>query len=314
MLALRRMFFDGASHPELVLIHCQVRVDGSADRDLERSTRVMSPTGEVGRREAVLFLPDPPQGGRLIVRYYFSSVGNGAEWYSPAYEVAVPGADTATDLIPVPEEGGGNLRPAAGRGAFRLLLPLRGAFPGTGTVRYGFGAMRKKPSRDLCRATFPGSLRPPVVEVPEALSVLKNRPMPYFLYHAVGDAGPLVADKINCARLTLGDETGDVLCARLLWGDPSWSAQNLSVMEVRGSVPPDGRASDFFFAPDREAFLRDREEALGLRPPPRKFEAFVFGPDGSVVEYCFQLLLRRPDGSVSAQWRNRDGGNWSVTL
>jgi hypothetical protein len=85
-------------------------------------------------------------------------------------------------------------------------------------------------------------------------------------------------------------------------------------MEVKNFASPEGRAADFFFAPDREAFLRVREEALGMWPPPRTFEAFVFGPEGSVVEYCFQLLLRRPDGPVSAQWRNRDGGNWSVTL
>jgi hypothetical protein len=44
------------------------------------------------------------------------------------------------------------------------------------------------------------------------------------------------------------------------------------------------------------------------------FEAFVYGPEGSVAEYCFQVLARRPDGSASAEWRNRDGGNWTVTL
>lgn len=314
MLALRRVFFDGASHPELVLLHCKVSVDGSPPRDLSRSSLVMSRTAEPGRREAVLFLPDPPRGGRLLARYFFSTVENGAEWFSPSYEVAVPGEDSAGDVTPIPEEGEGNLRPAKGAGMFRLLLPLRGADPQAGTVRYGFGAMRKKPSMDLCRAAFPASLAPPVVEVPEALSVLKNRPMPYFLYHVAADTGTLVADKINCARLTFRDEEGDVLCARLLWGDPSWKAQNLSVMDVKNFASPEGEAPDRFFADDREASLRLRAEALDRRPPPRVFEAFVYGPEGSVAEYCFQVLVRRPDGSVSAEWRNRDGGNWTVTL
>jgi len=314
MLALRRVFFDGASHPELVLLHCRVSGDGTKPEELSRFSVVMSRTGEDGRREAVLFLPDPPQGRRLQLRYFFSTVGNGVEWFSPSYEVGIPGEEPGTDLIPIPEEGEGNLRPAAGRGNFRLLLPLRGKDPAGVPVRYGFGAMRKKPSRDLCRAAIPPGLVPPVAEVPEALSVLKNRPMPYFLYHMVGDGGPLVADKINCARLTFRDEAGDVLCARLLWGDPSWKAQNLSVMEVRNSVSPGAELPNCFFTDDREASLRIRGEALARRPVPRVFETFVFGPEGSAVEYCFQVLVRMPDGSVSAQWRNRDGGNWNVTL
>ncbi len=314
VLALRRVFFDGASHPELVLFHCRVFLDGSPSRELSRSSLVMSRTAEPGLREAFLFLPGPPDGRRLLVRYFFSTVENGGEWFSQAYEVQVPGEDAAGDVTPIPEAGEGNLRAAPGCGTFRLLLPLRGANPADGSVRYGFGAMRKKPSRDLCRAAFPATLSPPVVEVPGALSVLKNRPMPYFLYHVAGDAGNLVADKINCARLTFRDEEGDVLCARLLWGDPSWNAQNLSVMEVRKLASPEGGAADVFFADDREAYLRIRAGALDRQPPPRVFEAFVYGPEGSVVEYCFQVLVRRPDGSVSAGWRNRDGGNWSVTL
>ena len=40
----------------------------------------------------------------------------------------------------------------------------------------------------------------------------------------------------------------------------------------------------------------------------------LYGPAGSVAEYCFQVLVRHADGSVAASWRNRDGGNWQVTL
>jgi hypothetical protein len=314
MLALRRVFFEGSFRPELVLLHYDVVPEGSPDRLLARSTLVVPPSGEPGRRETRIFLPSPPPAGRLLVRYFFSTVGNGAEWFSPVYEAAVPGEDVMDDLCHVEEKGPGNLPPAAGLGMFRIRLPLKWGEPGDGTVRYGFGAMRKKPSPDLCRAAYDMEGGAPVVEIPEALSVLKNRPMPYFLYHIAGDNGELAADKINCARITLQDDTGEVLCSRLLWSDPSWTVQNLSVMELKKIGIGAGRAADIYFARDRDAFLRERSVALDRHPLPRTFEAYVFGTEGSVVEYCFQVLLLRRDGSVVAGWRNRDGGNWQVTL
>jgi hypothetical protein len=314
MLALRRVFLDGTARPELVLLHYTAGLEGSPAREIARASLVMSPSTDPGKRETRLFLPDPPHDRRIRLRYFFSSIGGGAEWFSPVYEVAVPGEDVSRDLSRIEEEGAGNLPPAAGRGMFRLRLPVRNGEPGTGRVRYGFGAMRKKPSADLCRAGISRAGGAIVVEAPEALSVLKNRPMPFFLYHVSGEKGHLVADKINCARLTLRDEVGEVLCARLLWGDPSWTAQNLSVMEVKSFPAGEGRASDDFFAGEREAYLRRRSEALDRHPLPRSFEAFVFGPSGSIVEYCFQVVVRRGDGTVGAAWRNREGGNWAVTL
>lgn len=314
MLALRRVFLDGAARPELVLLHYTAFPEGSPGREIARASRVMTPSAQPGKRETILFLPDPPPGLRLRLRYFFSTVGGGAEWFSPVYEASVPGEDVAGDLAMVEEEKAGNLPPAAGLGMFLLRLPLRNGEPRTGQVRYGFGAMRKKPSADLCRAGISLRGSAPVVEVPEALSVLKNRPMPFFLYHVAPGAQEPVSDKINCARLTLRDEQGEVICARLLWGDRSWTAQNLSVMEVKNFPPGEGRASEYFFAGDRAAFLRARSIEIGRHPLPRTYEAFVFGPAGSVVEYCFQVLLRRPDGSVAAAWRNRDGGNWAVTM
>jgi len=134
--------------------------------------------------------------------------------------------------------------------------------------------------------------------------------MPYFLYHVSAD-GQLRADKIACARITLADPDGNVVSARMVWGDSAWRATNLSLMEAKGSVA----AADEFFTEDRAAFLAAREAALSLLPVPRVFEAFVFGPSGSGVEYCFQTVSRRPDGGLAVRWRNRgSGGNWVVTL
>ena len=314
MIALRRIFFDGAVRPELVLLHYTAAVEGAPDLVLARSTLVLPPSSVPNRREAWLYLPSPPPGRRILVRYFFSTVSKGSEWFSPVYETAVPGEDVLADLVPLEEKAPGNLHPAPGSGTFRLRLPLREGAPRTGTVRFGFGAMRKKPSPELCRVAQPVEGRPPVVEIPAALSVLKNRPMPFFLYHLAGNGGSLAADKINCARITLRDEAGEVLCARLLWGDPEWAAQNLSVMELKNFAHAGGKAADNYFAADREAFLRERSEAVAKVPLPRTFEGYVYGPERSVVEYCFQVLVRRPDGTVAASWRNRGGGNWSVTL
>ena len=61
-------------------------------------------------------------------------------------------------------------------------------------------------SPSLCCARVPiveGAA--PVVEIPEALSILKNRPMPFFLYHISAGGDVPVADKINCARITVRD-------------------------------------------------------------------------------------------------------------
>ncbi len=196
-----------------------------------------------------------------------------------------------------------------------MTLPLEEGEKAAGVFRYGFGAMRKKPSPALCRAVVDAGDGPaPVVEVPEALSVLKGRPMPYFLYHVSAD-GALHARKVACARLTLPDEAGEVVSARLVWGDPAWRAANLSAMEAKGFPGGAGAAMEEFFAERRDAFLATRFAGLSRIPGPRVFEAFVFGPSGSRVEYCFLLMVRRPDGTFAARWRNREGGgNWGVTL
>jgi hypothetical protein len=315
MLLLRREYRDGAEPPEIVLLHAEVTRHGRPAGPLLRFTRAVVPSDPPGRRVAHLPLPEPCEGERILVRYRFSTVRGGEERFSPSYEVAVPSDDAIADLYRIPEEGTGNLPPAAGRGHFSLVLPTGEGERASGSFRFGFGAMRKKPSPSLCRASVDAGNGPaPVIEIPEALSVLKNRPMPYFLYHVSRD-GTLRADKIACARITLADPDGNVVSARMIWGDPAWRATNLSLMEAKGCALLPGGAAAEFFAADREAFFAAREAALSLHPVPRVFEAFVFGPSGRGVEYCFQTIARRPDGGLEARWRNREGGgNWVVTL
>jgi hypothetical protein len=355
MLLLRREYRDGAEPPEIVLLHAEVtRHGGSTAMDgpvtswaapppdglprpagTLRITRVVVPSGTPGRRVAHVPLPEPAEGERILVRYRFSSVGGGEERFSPPYEVAVPSNAAIDDLYRIPEEGTGNLPPAPGRGHFRLVLPLGEGERASGIFRFGFGAMRKKPSPALCRAAVDAGNGPaPVVEAPEALSVLKNRPMPYFLYHVSSD-GVLRADKVACARITLADPAGDVVSARMVWGDPAWRATNITLMGAKGIAagPGDSEAEAIkagaslpasalghprpseFFAEDRGAFLADRFARLSGLPLPHVFEGFVFGPSGSRVEYCFQAVTRRADGGHEVRWRNREGGgNWVVTL
>ncbi|HQU13643.1 MAG TPA: hypothetical protein PKV70_05295 [Thermodesulfobacteriota bacterium] len=315
MLLLRREYRDGAESPEIVLLHAEVTRHGSSAGQTRRFTRVVVPSDPPGRRVAHLPLPEPGEGERILVRYRFSTVRGVEERFSPSYEVVIPSDDAIADLYRIPEEGTGNLPAAPGRGYFRLVLPLGEGESASGSFRFGFGAMRKKPSPSLCRASVDAGNGPaPVIEAPEALSVLKNRPMPYFLYHVSAD-GKLRADKIACARITLADPDGSVVSARMVWGDPAWRATNLSLMEAKGWAHGPSASAGEFFAEDREAFFAAREAALSLLPVPRVFEAFVFGPSGSGVEYCFQTVARRPAGGFEARWRNREGGgNWVVTL
>ncbi len=315
MLLLRREYRDGAEPPEIVLLHAEVTPGEGPAGPPRRFTRAVVPSETPGRRVAYLPLPEPGEGERILARYRFSTVRGGEERFSPWYTIDVPSDDAIGDLYRIPEEGTPNLPPAPGRGHFRLVLPLGEGERASGTFRIGFGAMRKKPSPSLCRAAIDAGYGPaPVIEAPEALSVLKNRPMPYFLYHLSAD-GILRADKVACARIPFVDPGGIVVSARMVWGDSAWRATNFSLMEAKGWVSGPGDAAAEFFAEDRAAFLAEREAALSLLPLPRVFEAFVFGPSGSAVEYCFQTVERRPDGSFEVRWRNREsGGNWVVTL
>jgi hypothetical protein len=315
MLLLRREYRDGAEPPEIVLLHAEVTPHGRTTGPTRRLTRAVVPSEAPGRRVAHLPLPEPGEGERILVRYRFSAVRAGEERFSPWYEAAVPSDDAIADLYRISEEGTSNLPPAPGCGHFRVVLPLGEGERASGSFRFGFGAMRKKPSPSLCRAVVDAGYGPaPVIEVPEALSVLKNRPMPYFLYHVSAD-GILRADKISCARIVFADPDGVVVSARMVWGDSAWRATNLSLMEARKFSGGPFAADGEFFAEDRAAFLAGRDAALSLLPVPRGFEAFVFGPSGSGVEYCFQTVARRPDGGFEARWLNREGGgNWAVTL
>jgi hypothetical protein len=136
--------------------------------------------------------------------------------------------------------------------------------------------------------------------------------MPYFLYHLSGD-GRLHADKIACARITLTDASGDVVSARLVWGDPAWRAVNVSPMEAKGFPAGKHSAAEEFFAEDVEGFRSGR--ARRSRPSgSRGLRGVRVRGVRRAVEYCFQAVVRGAGGS-RVQWRNREGGgNWSVVL
>jgi len=315
MLLLKREYRDDAEHPEIVLLHFEVDADGVNRAFPHRAMLMVAPTEDPNLRVAHISIPEPPEGGHARVRYRFSAVCGGRERGSPLYEIKVPSDELVCDLQRIPEEESGNLVPAAGRGYFRLVLPVEDGERVSGIIRYGFGAMRKKPSPLLCRAVVDvGDGPAPVIEIPEALSVLKNSPMPYFLYHTSGD-GELRQNKIACARIRLRDEPGEIISARLIWSDSSWRAVNISPMEAKGMVAGEFQAADEYFAQDLEAARARRFAALSQMPAPRIFEAYVFGPSGSRVEYCYQAIVRLPSGESETRWLNQEGGgNWSVIL
>ncbi|MGZ9162572.1 MAG: hypothetical protein ACXW4J_06040, partial [Candidatus Deferrimicrobiaceae bacterium] len=76
------MYHDGFDRPELVLVHYAASPEGSSEDVLVRSTAVVTPSKLPGMREVHLFLPRPGEGVRLSVRYAFSGVGGGTEWFS----------------------------------------------------------------------------------------------------------------------------------------------------------------------------------------------------------------------------------------
>lgn len=314
MLLLERDFDDRHEPSELVLIHFRVGSGGPGGESFREGCAVLGSSGTPGLRRALLFLPSPPEGGRIALEYFFSALRGGTEWFSPTYRILYPGGDEDGAFRVLPEAGGGNPGPAPGWGFFRLLVPLREEERAAGTVRIGFGAMRKKPSPSLCRLPLPaGEGRLPLAEIPEALASLKGRPMPYFLYRVAEPGGELRPEKIASARVTWTDGSGDAILCRLFWALSGWEAPNLVPMEAKGFPLAEYRSAGYPFG-DREAFLAGREKALGRLALPRTFEGFLFGPSGREAEYCFLVLRRRPDGGTAWEWRNRDGGNWALTL
>jgi hypothetical protein len=314
MLLLQREFSDGPGLNELVTLHYTLIDDASGLR-LARASAVMPPGRGDGRRSVALMLPDPADGAPLRLEYGFSTVSNGNEWRSPTFSLPLSPLDGADGLSLTADVAPGNLPPAAGCGTFRMAIPLRN--PASGPVRFGFGAMRKKPSESLCRSAVPPGAAgdAPVVEAPEALSVLKGRPMPYFFYHVDPADGQLRQDKIAPARITFIDDRGDVVAARLLWGDSAWLASNRTVMELKNYGEAPYKACEHDFSDDPAGFAAGRMAELSKHPLPRTFETFVAGPSGSEVEYCFQLLIRDADGTLRTEWRNPEsGGNWRITL
>lgn len=314
MLLLRREFSDGPGFNELVTLHYALVEDGTGKR-LARASAVVPPGRGDGSRNVALMIPDPLEGTSLRLDYCFATVSNGREWRSPTYSLSLDSLGEGDGLIRIGDITPGNLPPASGRGTFRMAVPLRN--PASGLVRFGFGAMRKKPSESLCRSAVPAGEggQAPVVEAPEALSVLKGRPMPYFFYHVDPADGQLRQDKIAPARITFRDDRGDVVAARMLWGDPAWVASNLTAMELKNYGDAPYKASEHDFSVDPAGFAAARMTELARHPLPRTFEAFLAGPSGSEVEYCFQLVVRDADGTLRTEWRNPEGGgNWRITL
>ena len=115
MHALRREFVDGPDRPDLVLIHGTAVPAGTSEPLLARFSTVVPESSRPGRREVRLFFHDSPDGSPIRVRYFFSSIRSGEEWFSPAFELLLPDPEAGSDLLFLEEEEGGNLRPAPGR-------------------------------------------------------------------------------------------------------------------------------------------------------------------------------------------------------
>jgi hypothetical protein len=86
-------------------------------------------------------------------------------------------------------------------------------------------------------------------------------------------------------------------------------------MELKNYGDAPYGAAEQDFTDDPAAFASGRMTELSKQPLPRTFEGYLAGPSGAEVEYCFQLLLRDPDGALRTEWRNPEGGgNWRITL
>jgi len=192
-----------------------------------------------------------------------------------------------------------------------MILPLGEGERASGTFRFGFGAMRKKPSPSLCRASVDAGNGPaPVIELPEALSSSKTARCRTSC--TTFRDGKLRADKIACARITLADPDGDVVSARMVWETARAGHEPLP-HGAKGYRPVRACGRGIFF--DRPGGI-PRGAGDGTFPPagPRVFERSCSGPrerSGVLLPDRRAPAGRRLRGTVAEP---EGGRNWVVTF
>jgi hypothetical protein len=142
----------------------------------------------------------------------------------------------------------------------------------------------------------------------------------YLLHHRFGRGGehhegfsPVFTERIVSRDVEYVDDTGELTEVRLVWTvggslAPNWSQATLVGLPTSGPATPD---------PEQEGVTDEAVyELVRTVPLPHRFVARIWGPEGSTVEYVYQLLRTNTpvEGDEFERWDDDDGRRYHVEL
>jgi hypothetical protein len=142
----------------------------------------------------------------------------------------------------------------------------------------------------------------------------------YLLHYRFGRGGehhegwsPIYTEEIVAKPVDYVDTEGRLTEVRLLWSIAGSMAPNWSQADLEGLSKPALRMHD----PEQEGLADDAfYELIQAVPLPRRFVAKVWGPQGSTIDYSYQLLrTNTPTGGDEFEiWDDNGGCRYEVEL
>src|SRR5437763_5110363 len=162
-------------------------------------------------------------------------------------------------------------------------------------------------------------VRQAIIEIPRYLDGKDH----YLLHYHFGGGGEHhegfsqhYSDEIISREVEFVDSEGLVTEVRVLWSVGGWAAPNWTQARLEGlplHIQKDTPGHDA----EGEGLADEAiYELVQTVPLPRRFVGRVWGPRGSTVEYCFQLLRNHTpiEGDEFVRWDNNNDRNYSVVL
>jgi len=162
-------------------------------------------------------------------------------------------------------------------------------------------------------------VRQAIIEVPRYLEGNDH----YLLHYHFGGGGEhhegfsrVYTEEIVSKEVEYVDHEGLITEVRILWGVGGWAAPNWTQAQLAGlplTIPKDAPGHDA----EGEGIADEAiYELVQTVPLPRRFVGRLWGPRGTAIEYCFQLLRSNTPtaGDEFVRWDNNQLRNYSVVL
>jgi hypothetical protein len=163
-------------------------------------------------------------------------------------------------------------------------------------------------------------VRRAIIEIPR---YLENQDHYLFHYQFIpggtqghGPISPVFIEKVVAREVEYVDHEGWATEVRVVWGVDGWSAPNLTQAELKGltlNLAPDTPGHDREGEGFADEAIYELVQTVAL---PRHWVGKVWGPEGSTVEYAFQLLRNNTPtvGDEGERWDNNNSENYRLSM